>query len=197
MGNPNQHDHDPLPMLLAGGGSGRLQGGRHIRVADGHAGREPAASTVLRQARRAGRVVRRQHRRARDLRRHDDIESSSRLDVDRSRCARRVASRSGAPRCAAAQERRSRRRAGGRAVVAARGGRGARRHRGRPRAARRRRRRRRMRRAATARRRCTGSCAPAIATPRERLLAAGADVNAANRYGVRPLHSRSKPATRR
>jgi hypothetical protein len=35
MGNPNQHDHDPLPMLLAGGGSGRLEGGRHIRAADG------------------------------------------------------------------------------------------------------------------------------------------------------------------
>jgi hypothetical protein len=33
MGNPNQHDHDPLPMLLAGGGAGRLAGGRHIRVA--------------------------------------------------------------------------------------------------------------------------------------------------------------------
>jgi hypothetical protein len=35
MGNPNQHDHDPLPMLLAGGGSGRLEGGRHIRTPDG------------------------------------------------------------------------------------------------------------------------------------------------------------------
>jgi hypothetical protein len=35
MANPNQHDHDPLPMLVAGGGSGRLQGGRHVRTADG------------------------------------------------------------------------------------------------------------------------------------------------------------------
>jgi hypothetical protein len=34
MGNPNQHDHNPLPMLLAGGASGRLEGGRHIRAAD-------------------------------------------------------------------------------------------------------------------------------------------------------------------
>ena len=34
MGNPNQHDHHPLPMLVAGGGSGRLQGGRHLRAAD-------------------------------------------------------------------------------------------------------------------------------------------------------------------
>jgi hypothetical protein len=35
MANPNQHDHDPLPLLLAGGGSGRLAGGRHISAADG------------------------------------------------------------------------------------------------------------------------------------------------------------------
>ena len=35
MANPNQHDHDPLPMLLAGGGSGRLEGGRHLHAADG------------------------------------------------------------------------------------------------------------------------------------------------------------------
>ncbi len=35
MANPNQHDHDPLPMLVAGGGSGRVQGGRHIQVPDG------------------------------------------------------------------------------------------------------------------------------------------------------------------
>jgi hypothetical protein len=35
MGNPNQHDHDPLPMLVAGGGSGRLSGGRHVRAAAG------------------------------------------------------------------------------------------------------------------------------------------------------------------
>jgi hypothetical protein len=30
MSNGNQHDHDPLPILLAGGASGRLQGNRHI-----------------------------------------------------------------------------------------------------------------------------------------------------------------------
>jgi len=34
MSNPNQHDHNPLPVLLAGGGSGRLQGGRHVRAAE-------------------------------------------------------------------------------------------------------------------------------------------------------------------
>lgn len=33
--NSNQHDHDPLPILLAGGASGRLQGGRHIRAGKG------------------------------------------------------------------------------------------------------------------------------------------------------------------
>jgi hypothetical protein len=32
MSNSNQHDHDPLPIILAGGASGRLQGGRHIRA---------------------------------------------------------------------------------------------------------------------------------------------------------------------
>lgn len=35
MSNSNQHDHDPLPILLAGGASGRLQGGRHIRAGKG------------------------------------------------------------------------------------------------------------------------------------------------------------------
>lgn len=35
MANPNQHDHDPLPILLAGGGSGRLRGGQHIAAAEG------------------------------------------------------------------------------------------------------------------------------------------------------------------
>ena len=31
MSNSNQHDHDPLPIILAGGASGRLAGGRHLR----------------------------------------------------------------------------------------------------------------------------------------------------------------------
>ena len=35
MSNSNQHDHDPLPLLLAGGASGRLKGGRHIRAGAG------------------------------------------------------------------------------------------------------------------------------------------------------------------
>lgn len=31
MGNPNQHDHDNLPILVAGGAAGKMRGGRHIR----------------------------------------------------------------------------------------------------------------------------------------------------------------------
>jgi hypothetical protein len=31
MGNPDVHDHVNLPILVAGGAAGRLQGGRHIR----------------------------------------------------------------------------------------------------------------------------------------------------------------------
>jgi hypothetical protein len=30
MSNGNQHDHDPLPVVVAGGASGKLKGGRHI-----------------------------------------------------------------------------------------------------------------------------------------------------------------------
>jgi hypothetical protein len=31
MSNGNQHDHDPLPVLVVGGASGQLQGGRHLK----------------------------------------------------------------------------------------------------------------------------------------------------------------------
>jgi hypothetical protein len=31
MGNPNIHDHVNLPIIVAGGAAGRLQGGRHLR----------------------------------------------------------------------------------------------------------------------------------------------------------------------
>lgn len=31
----NNHDHAPLPVALFGGGSGKLEGGRHIRVPEG------------------------------------------------------------------------------------------------------------------------------------------------------------------
>jgi hypothetical protein len=35
MSNSNQHDHEPLPIILAGGASGALVGGRHIRAGAG------------------------------------------------------------------------------------------------------------------------------------------------------------------
>src|SRR5690606_37228178 len=31
MGNPNLHDHTNLPIIVAGGAAGQMQGGRHIR----------------------------------------------------------------------------------------------------------------------------------------------------------------------
>jgi hypothetical protein len=31
MGDPNLHNHTNLPIVVAGGGSGKLQGGRHIK----------------------------------------------------------------------------------------------------------------------------------------------------------------------
>jgi hypothetical protein len=34
MGNPNVHDHVNLPVLVAGGGAGRLKGSRHIKYAE-------------------------------------------------------------------------------------------------------------------------------------------------------------------
>src|SRR5206468_7192985 len=30
MGNPNMHDHQNLPILVAGGAAGKMRGGRHI-----------------------------------------------------------------------------------------------------------------------------------------------------------------------
>jgi hypothetical protein len=35
MSNPNQHEHGPLPIVVAGGASGKRAGARHIRAADG------------------------------------------------------------------------------------------------------------------------------------------------------------------
>ncbi|MDE0104993.1 MAG: DUF1552 domain-containing protein [Bryobacterales bacterium] len=35
MGDPNKHDHVNLPIMVAGGGAGRLKGGRHIRYERG------------------------------------------------------------------------------------------------------------------------------------------------------------------
>ena len=43
MSNSNNHDHDPLPILLAGGASGKLRGGQHIKTAQG----TPLANLLL------------------------------------------------------------------------------------------------------------------------------------------------------
>ena len=42
MGNPNVHDHVNLPILVAGGGAGRSQGGRHIQLRGADAAGQPA-----------------------------------------------------------------------------------------------------------------------------------------------------------
>jgi hypothetical protein len=43
MGNPDVHDHRNLPALVAGGGNGKLKGGRHIRYTE----RTPMANLHL------------------------------------------------------------------------------------------------------------------------------------------------------
>ncbi len=50
MGDPNLHDHINLPMLVAGGGAGKLKGGRHIRYAE----RTPLANLHLTLLEKAG-----------------------------------------------------------------------------------------------------------------------------------------------
>jgi hypothetical protein len=32
LGNSHEHNHTPLPVILAGGASGRIEGGRHVQV---------------------------------------------------------------------------------------------------------------------------------------------------------------------
>jgi hypothetical protein len=43
MSNPNEHNHFPLPLLLIGGASGKLQGGRHLKFPE----RTPMANMLL------------------------------------------------------------------------------------------------------------------------------------------------------
>ena len=66
MSDGNQHNHTDLPIILAGGASGRLKGGRHLAQPEEHADGEPAGGDA-RQARRPDREVRRQHRDGGDL----------------------------------------------------------------------------------------------------------------------------------
>lgn len=50
MGDPNLHDHINLPILVAGGGAGKLKGGRHIRYEE----RTPLANLHLTLLEKAG-----------------------------------------------------------------------------------------------------------------------------------------------
>jgi hypothetical protein len=43
LSDGNEHNYDPLPVLLAGGASGRLEGGRHLR----HAPHTPMSNLLL------------------------------------------------------------------------------------------------------------------------------------------------------
>jgi hypothetical protein len=43
MSNPNEHNHFPLPLLLIGGASGQLKGGRHLKYPE----RTPMANMLL------------------------------------------------------------------------------------------------------------------------------------------------------
>ncbi len=61
LSDGNQHNHTDLPILLAGGASGRLKGGRHLRHPEEHADGEPARRDA-RQARGHDGQAWRQHR---------------------------------------------------------------------------------------------------------------------------------------
>ena len=65
MGDGNQHNHDPLPVVLAGGASGKLKGGRHIRNPKDH-DVEPSGGDAEQDGCSDG-EVRRQHRKRRHL----------------------------------------------------------------------------------------------------------------------------------
>jgi hypothetical protein len=50
MSNSNVHDHSELPLIVAGGGAGRLQGGRHLKFPD----RTPMSNLLLNLLDKAG-----------------------------------------------------------------------------------------------------------------------------------------------
>ena len=50
MSNPNEHNHFPLPLLVAGGASGKLQGGRHVKFPE----RTPMSNLLLAVLDKAG-----------------------------------------------------------------------------------------------------------------------------------------------
>ena len=65
ISNSTRHSGDNLPLLVVGGGAGRLKGGRHLTYAGQAVDGEPAGDADG-QAGRAGRAPRRQHRQAAD-----------------------------------------------------------------------------------------------------------------------------------
>jgi hypothetical protein len=50
MSNPNEHNHFPLPLLVAGGASGKLQGDRHLKFPE----RTPMSNLLLGLLEKAG-----------------------------------------------------------------------------------------------------------------------------------------------
>jgi hypothetical protein len=50
MSNPNEHNHFPLPLLVAGGGNGKLNGGRHLKFPE----RTPMSNFLLAVLDKAG-----------------------------------------------------------------------------------------------------------------------------------------------
>ena len=50
MSNPNEHNHFPLPLLVAGGACGHLQGNRHLKFPE----RTPMANLLLALLDKAG-----------------------------------------------------------------------------------------------------------------------------------------------
>jgi hypothetical protein len=53
LSDGNEHNFDPLPIVLAGGASGRLKGGRHIR----HAPQTPMSNLLLAMLHKMGAQV--------------------------------------------------------------------------------------------------------------------------------------------
>ena len=50
MSNPNEHNHFPLPLLVAGGACGKLEGGRHLKFPE----RTPMSNLLLAVLEKAG-----------------------------------------------------------------------------------------------------------------------------------------------
>ena len=68
MGNSSMHDHDNLPILVAGGAACGLKGGRHIRYKDRHAAGESPPHAARPGGRPAGYIRRQQRQDRRPLR---------------------------------------------------------------------------------------------------------------------------------